>query len=273
MTIRSLEEVSGFEQLCLIDMSYSRISSYKLCPSKYFYTYIQKEPWSFSAPAALGNIVHDVLEEQVGEEELNFANCVLAFEQYRPVHDPDYLITDDLIEAAHVMMAEFCDKHTGDFTYEEDVDTGLQVVAKEQQFKIVIGSALVTGYIDMVCQLNDDELYIIDWKTGKFEETAKSISTNLQLSIYVLAIAHLFPEVNKFKAELYYLRSGRRKSHTFTREDLEGLEATAIEQIDAIVNDFHFHPTTNSRICGFCEHASSGACKWGVNARRRLTRR
>jgi hypothetical protein len=50
--IKSLDEVSDFERLALSDFSYSRIDTYKSCPSKYFYTYIQKEPRGF-APAAV----------------------------------------------------------------------------------------------------------------------------------------------------------------------------------------------------------------------------
>lgn len=52
IVIKSLSEVSDFEKLSLSDFSYSRIDTYKTCPSKYFYSYIQKEPRGF-APAAV----------------------------------------------------------------------------------------------------------------------------------------------------------------------------------------------------------------------------
>lgn len=42
--IKSISELSSFERLGLTDFSYSRIDTYKSCPSKYFYSYIQKEP-------------------------------------------------------------------------------------------------------------------------------------------------------------------------------------------------------------------------------------
>lgn len=50
--IKSLNELSDFEKLTLSDFSYSRIDTYKTCPSKYFYSYIQREPRGF-APAAV----------------------------------------------------------------------------------------------------------------------------------------------------------------------------------------------------------------------------
>jgi len=42
--IKSLFDLSDLERLALTDFSYSRIDTYKSCPSKYFYSYIQKEP-------------------------------------------------------------------------------------------------------------------------------------------------------------------------------------------------------------------------------------
>lgn len=51
--IRSLDELTDLEKLSLVDFSYSRLDTYKMCPSKYFYTYIQKEPRSFNEPAVL----------------------------------------------------------------------------------------------------------------------------------------------------------------------------------------------------------------------------
>ncbi len=53
ITIKSIDQVSDFERLSLIDFSYSRIDTYKSCPSKYFYTYIQKEPRGFGEAATL----------------------------------------------------------------------------------------------------------------------------------------------------------------------------------------------------------------------------
>lgn len=256
--IRSLEDLDPLERISLIDMSYSRINSYSMCPAKYFYTYVTKESRVFSAPAALGNIVHDVLEDHVGEEkELDLDTLIASFNEHRPEHDPETLIDEELVEAAHVMMAEFIDRHEG-----ED----FAILSKEQGFSVVLGSTLITGYIDRVDQITEDIVHIIDYKTGKFEET--KVQNNPQLGIYVLAISHLYPQFSTFKAELYYLRSGRRKTHTFTREDLPRLEEQALEYVNEIIEDKYFHNTTNARICMFCEHASSGACRTGVQRRK-----
>lgn len=51
--IRSLDQIDDFEKLTISEFSYSRIDTYEMCPSKYFYSYIKKEPRQFSAPAVL----------------------------------------------------------------------------------------------------------------------------------------------------------------------------------------------------------------------------
>lgn len=258
--IRSLDDLSEIEKLSLIDMSYSRINTYSMCPAKYFYSYVIKEPQSFSAPAVLGNIVHDVLEDHVGEN-LSYNDMAVTFEQYRSVYDPEGQIGPDLIDVAYVMLAEYVDRHDGD---------EVQVLAKEKEFSIVIGPAFVRGFIDRIDRIDENTIHILDYKTGKFEET--KVKENLQLGIYVLACSVLYPEVDTFKADLYYLRSAKQKGHTFTREDLPGIEQRVLDAIYQIVNDTQFKTTSNARICGFCEHASSGVCRFGAVQRNKIKR-
>lgn len=53
MILKNLNELDAFQKITLSEFSYSRIDTYEMCPSKYFLSYIKREPKSFSAPAAL----------------------------------------------------------------------------------------------------------------------------------------------------------------------------------------------------------------------------
>jgi len=53
LQIKSINDLTDLEKISLVDFSYSRIDTYKSCPSKYFYTYIQKEPRGFAEAATL----------------------------------------------------------------------------------------------------------------------------------------------------------------------------------------------------------------------------
>jgi CRISPR/Cas system-associated exonuclease Cas4 (RecB family) len=82
-------------------------------------------------------------------------------------------------------------------------------------------------------------------------------------------VSSVFPDKD-IRAELYYLRSGKRKHHTYTKEDIEQVKEDLLKNINEIIEDNSFSATGNERICTFCEHAASGACATGVN---RLKRR
>jgi hypothetical protein len=105
--------------------------------------------------------------------------------------------------------------------------------------------------------------YIVTHNSGKWEVPDKSIATNLQLGIYALVGSILFPGRQVY-AELYYLRSGKRKGHTFALEELEIVKERIVETANVIINDNSFHPTQQVFRCGFCDHAASGACGTGV---------
>lgn len=91
----------------------------------------------------------------------------------------------------------------------------------------------------------------------------------MQLGIYALALSNIFPD-KTIRAELYYLRSGKRKSHTFSQEDIENVKIRLLDSINKIIEDTSFPPIANERICGFCEHAKSKACPTGYARLKRM---
>ena len=202
-----------------------------------------------------GNIVHSVLEECIEpDKKLNYDQMIASYEQNISSYDPEGKISESLISAGSQIIDEF---------YDEYADTLFDVYKKEHGFAFVIGSYLVVGYIDRIDLINENTVKIIDYKTGKWEVAQKDIKDNLQLGIYALAVSEEFPD-KEIIAELYYLRSGRKKSHTFTKEDIENVKVRLLEDISTIIQDKSFLPTKNERACYYCDHAISGVCNTGV---------
>lgn len=85
---------------------------------------------------------------------------------------------------------------------------------------------------------------------------------NMQLGLYALAAARKY-DVPQVYAELYYLRSGRRKGHLFTPEDLRLVERRVHWSVMGIIDDRHFHPTDDSRACRICDFGKTGLCPVG----------
>lgn len=53
IAVKNIDQIDPLQRLSVTDFSYSRIDTYRQCPSKYFYTYIQKEPRVFGEAAVL----------------------------------------------------------------------------------------------------------------------------------------------------------------------------------------------------------------------------
>ena len=177
-------------------------------------------------------------------------------EEYKnniPIWDPNQEITPDLISVGSIILNEF---------YDQNVDKEFSIYDKEMSFSYIIGSYKIIGFIDRV-DIIGDRVNITDYKTGKWEVAQKHVHSNLQLGIYALALHNIFPE-KEIYAELYYLRSGKRKGHLFTEEDIEEVKNKLIDTIQKIMVDQNFTPTANSRVCSYCDHAKSGACPTGV---------
>lgn len=252
MQLRQLEDLSDLEQLALIDMSYSRLDMYSTCPARYFFTYIAKEERVFGPAASLGSVVHGVLEDVVGEP-LDLDQMHGLMDTHREKYDPDGLIGADLWAIGQQVLTEFYDTHAGE---------KFEIVGKELSFALLIGSAKIIGYIDLVTK-HKDYISVTDYKTGKWEVAAKNIPENLQLGLYALALSQQYPG-SRIYAELYYLRSGRRKGHWFEPDDLQGVYDRSLEQVKAMITDRHFKVTQNPQPCYYCDFARNGVCGTGA---------
>jgi RecB family exonuclease len=166
--VRSIDELSYLERLSLNDFSYSRLDTYKMCPSKYFYTYIQKEPRTFNDAAVLGNIVHSVLEECLDNNvSLDAAALQEEYVKQKQSYDPTGNIPENLISVGEEILNEFYDKH-----YEEQ----FSIFEKELGFSFVIGNYMVNGFIDRIDLYDEDTVNIIDYKTRKMGSCTKRYS-------------------------------------------------------------------------------------------------
>lgn len=99
LEIKSRDSLDEFSKLTLMDLSYSRIDTYKMCPSKYFFSYIKKEPRSFNDAAVLGNIVHAVLEDEISsDKKIDYDNLIELYKSKSEIFDPSAKINDTLME-------------------------------------------------------------------------------------------------------------------------------------------------------------------------------
>ena len=132
-----------------------------------------------------GNIVHTVLENVISNDSsLDYSQIETEYQKSKESYDPDQKISEQLISVGKEILDEF---------YDENINTQFNVYDKEYAFKYVLGSHLIIGFIDRI-DVVGDQVTIVDYKTGKWEVSQKSIPSNLQLGIYAIAASELFPD-------------------------------------------------------------------------------
>lgn len=249
--IRDINTLNSLEKLYVVDASYSRLDMFSQCEAKYFYSYIIQEERMFAPAATVGTALHAVLE-QADDFQLDLNKLHVSFEEQIFLLDPDKQIDEALLTAGREMLIDY---------YDRCKDDRPNIYAKELPFSFIIGPALMRGYIDRVEMLGDT-VRCIDFKSGKYEVTAKGAKDDLQLGIYALALKHMFPDKEVY-AELHYLRSGARKGHKYTDADLEAIELRVYDLVCKLVGTENFRYTENTSSCRWCDHAKSGVCPRG----------
>jgi len=103
----------------------------------------------------------------------------------------------------------------------------------------------ISGKFDLITENEDGALHIIDFKTGKNED-----SDNFQLKFYkVLAEEKFGKPVSK--TSFFFLRSGKQKEFELDTQETDDLKSEIIKKIDLINQTKEFKPKP-SNFCKFC---------------------
>ncbi len=164
-------------------LSYSQLETYKRCPLQYKYQYVLKIPVTQNAAASFGDTIHKTLQAFYKKY---FIDRSLGLKQLLNIYK-DVWIPLGYVSKAHEtrmkkegekMLTQFLRKfHTKD----------VHILDMEKLFKIKVDKKLtVIGKIDRIDKKNNQEIEIIDYKTGKMPDKTE-LERSLQLSIYTMA--------------------------------------------------------------------------------------
>ncbi|MEI6498671.1 MAG: PD-(D/E)XK nuclease family protein [bacterium] len=200
------------DKFSAIWVSHSSISDYLRCPRLYFLNNVYKNPEtgrkiSLTNPhLSLGSVVHDVLEslsELPVEKRLVIPLKVLLSVKWQKVHGKIGGFKNDLEEmqykARALAMLERVEKSPGPILEKAiklKQDLPWYWLSEEQNI-------ILCGKIDWIKYNSDDTVDIIDFKTGKNEESKNS----LQLAIYRLLLENCQKRGIR-KASYWYLDKG-----------------------------------------------------------------
>jgi DNA helicase-2/ATP-dependent DNA helicase PcrA len=231
-------------------LSYSQIDTYKTCPLKYRYRYIQRIPTPPAAAAVFGNTIHETLRDfyqKALEGKKPTKKDLLAILE-KNWNDEGYSS-----KAHEQRMRKEAERMLKTF-YDQGYDPDKLPKYLEQQFVIKAKQGLrIGGRIDRIDETKTG-MEIIDYKTGK-EMNQKEIDKSLQMSVYALAATD--PGVLKENPEdialtFYFLDTSKKKTTQRTEEQLKQAKKDLIQKAKEIEKS-QFEPTPGVW-CDFCEY-------------------
>lgn len=237
-----------------LNLSVSKVKTFKTCKAKYHFCYIQKLPrkeWDFQV---FGKFLHEVLERFHGDI---IKGC----------KDPDHILmkksfSDSLKEYEAGMTPEMKKECFDILTAylkkrNNDRPNGLpEVIEVEKQFAIDIGSSiLLNGFIDVVQRDPDGVLHVADYKTSKHKKYLKN--DFMQLKTYAYAMCLEDPSLEKIRCSYVMLRHGFDSIlKEFTREEVMATEQEFEGFAEKINKEKLFRPSP-SPLCKFCDYLNS----------------
>jgi RecB family exonuclease len=244
-------------------LSVSRIKQYEKCPLAFKMGYIDKtERWHEKEAADFGKVVHeamDLIYQWIDAEE--FVGTV-----------PDEVIIRCFREAFSKAEGHV----TGSDRYKEGLElvrtyfrvnqqvSFLELIATEQQFMLDIeaddGGARfeIVGFIDRIDRVGPKRVRVVDYKTNRFLYTREELDTDLQMSIYGLAVKSLWPWAEEVEFGFDMLRHGTRQWTRRTEAQLNEAADYMIAMGKRIESVREFPPYLNT-LCPWCDFRES--CK------------
>lgn len=239
----------------------SKLSTYKECPRRYQYRYVDKiKRDAQSVEAFLGSCVHKAFEDLyqglMFGKKMEVASVLKVFEAQWDEGWSDKIVVrgqehspEDWKNIGRQCVREYYAAHDPfeeNKTVEVEKRIGFPLEVAGQEYRI-------EGFIDRLALAKDGSFEIHDYKTSRTLPTQQDKDQDWQLPIYEIAVRHAWPDTKQVRLIWHYVRFGKALVSTRTPEALEGLKNEIASLIEAIKHDHQFLPI-KSRLCDWCEY-------------------
>ena len=239
-----LDQVSKKDERKVLSYT-TDIAPYRHCPMKY-YLVREKEYSTFSKKMFnLGIITHKAIEH-INKVFLQKNNSSFNDEYIENLLKNIYrfqnMDLDDNFERIMSIVKKYIEEEKDSFEYIKKVEASEYRIEEDY---------ILYGQIDLILE-DENEIQIIDFKTGKYNELEYSSNYRQQLSLYKLLLQKKYDK--DIRTYLYYLEEDEPKKEILItdeelEEDFENINKTTQNILD---NKFPKIPYTQN-ICGICE--------------------
>ena len=243
-------------------LSVTHLNNYLDCPRKFFYQNFIRIPAAKDKFAALGTAVHNalcdlfaILKNDKLEQKLAIEKVLEAFELHLK---NEYLLKADYEEALQ-RGRQILEEYIANYYDLFNLDTLQEYDFASQN--LVVEGLLLAGKLDKIEILENDEINVVDYKTGRphSKDLAPGGKAHRQIVFYQL-LCDLAQESPNFKykmisGELDYVAKQnekfRKEKITVSAMDLDNLK-TEIREFKTGLENFDFPMTEDKQECTRC---------------------
>ncbi len=247
----------------LSSYSYSSLDTYRSCPRKFKFTYIEKAPTppGVTADTYLGTAVHRVLKQLY---TLAADGVVMPVEKVASLYQEEwdkvdhsqisvtseFYTVDDYIRIGHEMLLRHYRKYS---PFDKDTLLGAEMYLS---FELPGTPFKFKSYIDRLTKADDGKVEIVDYKTGQSLIQPSDPRFFYQMGLYQLAVQANYPQFDRVELSQHWLRQDEIISRTLLPDELELLvEDMRVAIVDTIqatrLDDF---PARESNLCAYCNY-------------------
>jgi CRISPR/Cas system-associated exonuclease Cas4 (RecB family) len=230
--------------------SWSRISTYKQCPRKFKYQYIDKIPVEQKCQKALvkGKFIHALLEHNGDINELKKSS------DYKEIQESinSNCVTKQEIKEFYKIYKSFTETELyKKLNNNKTLFTELFIALDEDLRIVQYDNSLFRGYIDKV-YVNPvtNKVYCVDWKTGQINRK----QTYGQLLFYSIGLFDKLPEnIESIELVYVYVEHNKIQKKTVYKKDVEKYKKALLNTINKIEEDEVFQKN-ETPLCDYCDY-------------------
>lgn len=216
-----------------MEISYSKISTWKRCWKKYYYKYILGiKPKERPSAPRMGNMGHKGL--QAKEEGKDWKQTIIDYWKDEMNNMPEQFIDDETKDELELVI-KILERYFNHHNYFRHPDER-NIIEPETRFSVSIpySNNELIGYMDKVIEVPNEGIWLIDNKftTMNLEKKLEKLELNEQIDYYSWALSKMFPNKtvmgaiwNGIRLDLptvpQPIKSGKRLSKRKMRTDYE----------------------------------------------------